>query len=177
MKTLEPLIDERFDASKEIPASTVPFSREVRKLCEDNACGNFGKSWTCPPAIGPLENLQEKLSPFSRFIVIYKVYTMKDSFDWEGMVNGHKDFQSRIIGLKKAITESFPDLSFVVLGAGTCTLCKTCTYTLDEPCRNPEDAMVSVEACGIDAMKMMGDNGLKYNNGPNTVTYIGGIYY
>lgn len=168
-------IDDYFDHSKIIPASNVSFGNEVRELCEQNACGKFGKSWTCPPAVGSLEELHARLKGFNQFIIFYEVYALEDSFDWEGMMNGVKDFQSKIFKLKKQIKEENAD--FIVLGAGACQVCEVCTYLEQKPCRFPDDAMYSVESFGIDAMKLMKDNGLNYNNGPNTVTYIGGLFY
>jgi hypothetical protein len=37
--------------------------------------------------------------------------------------------------------------------------------------------IVSLEACGIDVMRLMKVNGLPYYGGPNTVTYIGGLAF
>lgn len=174
---LQKTIDDLFDHSKEIASSSVPFDDEVRKMCEQNLCGNFGKSWTCPPAIDAPELLVEKLSSYNRFMIVDKVYTLEDSFDWEGMVSSAKDFQTRIHRLKKQIESMEPEGSFLSLGAGACQLCETCSYQQQEPCRHPADALFSVEAFGIDVMKMMADNGMSYNNGQNTVTYIGGIFW
>lgn len=174
---IDHLVEELFDHSKLIPISDIPFDMAVRKLCEQNACGKFGSCWTCPPAIGEVQELQDSLADYKDFLVFYKVYTLEDSFDWEGMINSVKDFQKKILQLKKQIQYQDPDFSFLVLGAGACMLCEKCTYPQNEPCRLPEHAIFSVEAFGIDAMKMMRDNDLKYNNGPNTVTYIGGIFY
>ena len=56
-------------------------------------------------------------------------------------------------------------------------MCNPCAYVNGEPCRNPDDAIIAVEACGIDVMGLMKDHGLKYYNGKNTVTFIGGILY
>ncbi len=56
-------------------------------------CGYFGKSWTCPPAIESLEELQVKISQFNQVVVFNKVYQLTDSFDWDGMQNGAQDFQ------------------------------------------------------------------------------------
>jgi predicted metal-binding protein len=170
-------IETYFDGSKELPITGIPFDNEVRKLCEQNACGKFGKSWTCPPAIGSIEELRKGLARFDHFLVFYKVYTLEDSFDWEGMASSVKDFHARVFKLRKDVKQKKPEFDFLVLGAGACQLCETCTYTQNKPCRLPDDAMFSVEAYGIDAMKMMQDNGLKYNNGPNTVTYVGGLIY
>lgn len=177
IETIKDLIDHHFDHSKTIAASAVPFDNEVRRLCEQNRCGKFGKTWTCPPAIATIEKLRESLTGFNRFLIFYKVYTLEDSFDWKGMMKGVNDFQSRIFKLKKHIRAKDPAFDFLVLGAGACQVCDACTYPENKPCRFPDDAMHSVESFGIDAMKLMRDNGLKYNNGSNTVTYIGGLFY
>ncbi len=166
-----------FDNAKDIPAASVGFSEEVRTLCEQNMCGNFGKSWTCPPAVDSLEILQAKVAPYTRFTIFNKVFPLEDSFDWEGMVNSVKAFQRGIGKLKKGLRNADPGFDCLILGAGACTLCPTCSYTLNEPCKNPDNAVYSVEAFGIDAMALMTDNGLQYNNGPNTVTYVGGVFH
>lgn len=177
MRMIEPLAKQFFDHSKAIPVSGIPFDSEVRRLCEQNMCGNYGKSWTCPPAIDTIEKLQSQLSCFDRCLIFYKVYSLEDSFDWQGMMTGVKDFQSRIFKFKKDLQNQDTELDFFFLGAGSCQLCDTCTYSQQKPCRNPEDALFSVESFGIDAMKMMMENGLNYNNGPNTVTYIGVLFH
>lgn len=89
---LHRIILDRFDHSKEIPSSSVPFNEEVRNMCEQNMCGNYGKSWTCPPAVASLDQLHLQLSSYNRFMIVDKVYTLEDSFDWEGMVSSMKDF-------------------------------------------------------------------------------------
>ncbi len=57
------------------------------------------------------------------------------------------------------------------LGCEGCNLCPICTYP-DAPCRHPDRAIPSVEACGIHVVEFSRNIGLKYNNGPNTVTYF-----
>ena len=84
MKQFERFFQDHFDNFKMIPFSGVTFSSEVRKLCEQNSCGNLGKSWTCPPAVAPPGELKNQLSRFHRVIIVNKVYPLEDSFDWEG---------------------------------------------------------------------------------------------
>jgi predicted metal-binding protein len=177
MTVFSRLVETFFDRSKVIPLSRIPFDSEVRRLCEQNMCGNYGKSWTCPPAVGPLEALRSRLSDFDKCFVFCQIYSLEDSFDWHGMMSGVRDFQKRIFSLKKEIQNKAPLSDIFFLGAGSCQLCDICTYPQGEPCRNPDGALFSIESFGIDAMKMMKENGLKYNNGPNTVTYIGLLFY
>jgi predicted metal-binding protein len=177
MKRFNNYIQELFDNAKVISFSKIPFSSEVRKLCEQNMCGNFGKSWTCPPAVESPEELQNQLSHFNQVMIVNKIYKLSDSFDWEGMKRGAEDFQSKILKLKIRIRKSDPDFLFIALGAGICRICEICTYEKKLPCRNPLDAIVSVEACGIDVMDMLKQTELTYNNGPNTVTYVGAVFF
>ena len=166
-----------FDHVKETRTASIVFSDEVRGLCEQNMCGNYGKSWTCPPALDSLDTLKSRVAPYPSFLVFNKVYALEDSFDWEGMVSSIKDFQAGIVKLRKAVRVMDPGFDFMVLGAGACSLCESCTYGEGKPCRNPDDAIFSVESFGIDATALMTANGLKYNNGPNTVTYVGGLFH
>lgn len=51
------------------------------------------------------------------------------------------------------IIEENSDLNkFLPLNAGPCTFCAKCTFLDGEPCRFPDKAVFSVEACGIDVM-------------------------
>lgn len=89
-------------------------------------------------------------------------------------MDGAKEFNDRLLKLKKDIDKS---KDIMVLGAGACTLCDKCFYIDQKKCRRPDDAIISCEAFGIDVMTLMKENELKYNNGANTVTYIGGVLY
>ena len=91
------IIRDSFDQSKDISAASAPFDDEVRKMCEQNTCGKFGKSWTCPPAVGPVEELRSRIASYRDLMIFIKIYTLEDSFDWEGMLNSAKDFQQKII--------------------------------------------------------------------------------
>ncbi|NTW71419.1 MAG: DUF2284 domain-containing protein [Eubacteriaceae bacterium] len=162
-----------FENFKVVPRESITLSPEVRKMCERNTCGNYGKSWTCPPALAPIEEIQDKFNSFEHFVVVFQVYPLKNSLDYKGMMAGVEDFKVRMNQLHQELKGTD---RYMMLGAGGCNLCKECTYP-QAPCRRPEDAIVSAEAYGIDVMKLMRENHLKYNNGPNTVTYIGGILF
>jgi predicted metal-binding protein len=124
-----------------------------------------------------VDEFRKDIAAYDTFLIIYQVYTVKSSFDWRGMMAAGKDFKDRLYELKKEIQSALSDLDFILLGAGECHLCERCAYLDDEPCRLPEDAMVSVEACGMDVMTLMKDHGLKYYHGKNTVTFIGGLLH
>ena len=65
----------------------------------------------------------------------------------------------------------------LTLSAGACSLCKECSYIHDSPCPIPERAFGALEAYGVDVAALLKQCGLTYNNGPNTVSYVGVILY
>ena len=38
-----------------ISTDDIPFEPEIRKICEDNVCRLYGKTWACPQAVGTVE--------------------------------------------------------------------------------------------------------------------------
>lgn len=163
-----------FQNCDELPREAVILNPEVRDMCESNTCGQYGRNWACPPALAPLDEIKEKFDKFSNFIMLSQIYELEDSMDFEGMTEGIKDFQERLVKLNKTLKGS--GTPYLILGAGGCSLCAKCTYP-EQPCRRPDDMIISLEAYGIEVIKVMKDNGLKYNNGPNTMTYMGGVLY
>ena len=72
-------------ASAMINTGDIEFVPDFRAACEANACGNYGKNWMCPPAVGPAEDLKEKVLEFSTGVIFQTVYPLEDSFDFDGM--------------------------------------------------------------------------------------------
>ena len=152
----------------------IPFSPQVREACEANMCGRYGKTWMCPPGVGDWRELKELYSGYQNAFVYTTKHDLEDSFDWEGMQEGgrqHALVDDALLEELKQEPEPY-DLS----GAGSCSLCEKCTYP-DAPCRHPDKARRSLEACGIDVVALSKAAGLHYINGENTVTYFSILYY
>ena len=152
----------------------IPFTKEVRAACEANLCGRYGKSWACPPGAGDWEELRDHYKNYKNALVYTTKHDLEDSFDIEGMDEGriqHEKLDQTVLGLLENEKEPFE-----LLGAGSCSLCEKCTYP-DAPCRFPQKAKRSMEACGIDVVSLSKSCGINYTNGANTVTYFSVIYF
>lgn len=157
-----------------IKTSEIPFLPFIREICQGNGCGQYGKTWACPPAVGTFEACRSRCLEYEKALVFSAVYPLADSFDYEGMMAGHRAFKAlcdRLYALAK------PALShFLLLSNEGCTRCKSCTYP-DSPCRMPERLFPSVEGFGIHVGQLAEKAGLNYINGENTVTYFGVLLY
>lgn len=145
---------------------------EVRKICEGNTCRNYASSWACPPAIGTLEECMERVSQYDTMLLFSCKYELEDSFDFEGMTAGMKDFKHKTDAFHAQLNCIFTD--FLLLSNEGCGRCKTCTYP-DAPCRFPHLLHHSLEGYGFIVNELAKEAGIKYNNGANTVTYFGAL--
>ena len=159
-----------------LPVEQIPFDPALRKACEANYCGNFGKNWTCPPDIGPIDELIEKARQYRHALVYQTVSAIEDSFDFEGMtaaLERHREITDRITGAVRAAS----DAPMLQLSAGGCIICEKCAKRDKEPCRYPDRALGSLEAYGIYVAKLAKLADMNYINGKNTVTYFGAYLF
>lgn len=152
----------------------VPFCAEVRDMCKSNRCGLYGKTWTCPPGVGDWEQLREECYAHAHALVFTTKHVLDDDFDFEGITAAGTHHKQLDLALAEALGKA--GIPHLLYSAGGCSLCKTCTYPT-APCRHPERVHRSMEACGIDVGTLARACGLRYNNGPQTVTYFSMIVF
>ena len=159
-----------FRSWAELKVETLEFLPAVRDMCAENKCGRYNASWSCPPACGSLEEMREKVTAYSKGVLVQTVAELKNSFDWKGMVAAGEQHKQNQEKMRLLLLKEYPRL--LTMGAGSCTRCETCTYP-DAPCRFPESLTVSMEACGLFVSRVCKANGIPYNHGENTVCYTG----
>lgn len=158
-----------------VKVDEIRFDPSFRTLCEANSCGYYGKCWTCPPDAGTIDALMQKAKSYQNALVFQTVSKLEDSFDIEGMHEASLRHNRLVQCVRDAAKQEHPDC--FVLGAGACGVCAVCSKRDDQPCRFPDKAITSLEACGIDVSQAAKLAGLRYINGENTVTYFGMVLY
>ena len=154
----------------------ISFDKSFRSMCASNVCGNYGKSYMCPPDVGEIGSLIEKAKAYRYAIVYQTIGMLEDSYDFEGMMEAgqrHND-------LSQKVRKLFDQNGFenaLHLGAGGCRLCPVCGKKTGEPCRYPDRAMSSLEAYGVNVSKLATQCNMRYINGTNTVTYFGAALF
>ncbi len=146
----------------------------VRESCAANACGRYGRCWTCPPELGDLETLDAELHSFPDGVLIQNITALEDSWDFEGMKEAARAHNQMMRELGQRLTANHPECDSLALGCGGCGYCETCTCP-DDPCRAPEQALASVEGYGLDVKMLVESVGLNYINGKDTVSLVGAV--
>lgn len=137
-------------------------------MCAAGRCGAYGRSWSCPPGCGSIEENAEQMARYSSGILVQTSGQLEDDFDIEGMARIHESHKKNFFTLARQIRCLEPDC--LPLTAGSCTLCRKCTYP-DKPCRFPQKRLSSMEAYGLLVSDVCKKSGLEYNYGPGTMTY------
>ena len=170
MKMIQEMLEGRIFEYTVLLTKDINFSPELLKACEQNTCGKYNKRWNCPPAIGPMEILKEKILSFSHAFVFTTKSDLEDSFDYEGMLRASENHNK----ITQEVHDKFGKTN-PVYGAGACRICETCAYP--EACRFPDRVFISIEANGINVTELSRSGGVRYNNGENTVTYFSMVLF
>ena len=158
-------------------AEDIHYEESFRKACEQNVCRKYNANWVCPPAVGPISELKERASQFPQGLLFQTVYTLSSSFDLKGMQAAKKVHDGVFRDILAAVRQT-PQVGEVLpLNAGACGFCERCAYLDQEPCRFPQEAFASVEAYGIDVIRLEKACGIPYYHGKNTIGYVGLILF
>ena len=159
-----------------IGQESIVLNAEFRAMCEANRCGVYGKCYMCPPDVGPIETLMQKIRTYDKGLFYQLIAPLEDSFDIEGMAEAKKALvkvsQRLLDALRPVLGEDALHLS-----GGGCGLCDCCAKATGEPCCHPDRAIASLESYGMDVYSTTKGTGMKYINGADTVTYFGMVLY
>jgi predicted metal-binding protein len=160
-----------------LDTSGIQFHEDFRKACEQNVCRKYDTNWMGPPAVGPISELKQKATQYKQGMLFQTVHTIASNFDMKGMMAAAKVHETIFRDLLGRIRKEYPAEQILPLNAGCCQICGRCAYLDGEPCRNPEDAVASVEAYGMNVIALQKSAGLTYYHGKNSVTYVGMILF
>jgi predicted metal-binding protein len=151
-----------------LEAGKLRMLQEVRDMCAADKCHLYNRSWGCPPACGTLDEMREKVSHYSRGLIVQTVGELEDSLDFDGMQDAAMRHAGSFKALWNTLLAEYSGL--LAMGSGGCARCEKCTYP-DALCRFPDEVAASMEACGLLVSQVCADNGVKYHYGSGTIAY------
>ena len=157
-----------FTHAGELEMSSLVFRQDVRDMCSADKCRSYGRSWSCPPAVGSLERSAEIASKYHRGIIVQTTGQMRREIDYHTIFKVNDQHVRNFAALSRQVRTLFPGC--LPMGAGACSICRQCTYP-DRPCRQPDKLIISMEAYGLLVNDVCKASGLEYNYGDKTVTF------
>jgi predicted metal-binding protein len=167
-------LDAGFSYADALDVASLRPREEVREMCAVNKCGAYGTNWSCPPACGTLDDCAAWLKAYPHGLILQTTGQLEDSFDYEGIERLQKEHAEHMAAFAQKIRPFM--FGALLLGAGACRRCKTCTYPA-APCLFPDELCSSMEAFGLVVSDVCRDSGIPYYYGPGTLTFVGCVLF
>lgn len=154
-----------------IDSKDIPFNFSFRKYCEDNVCGNYGKTDTCPPGCGTPEELKAKMTAFPKALVLQTKWDVGDYKDPKPIIEAKLIHNGSMLKIAEKLGK------VCMAGSSACTLCSPCKQLAGEPCPHPDKKFYCMSAYCIDVKALAEKCGMDYFSPDGKMGAFGVISY
>lgn len=156
-----------------LDSDEILFSERVRYICQED-CDRYGKSWSCPPAVGSVEECRKRCLEYKKVLVFTTLAEVADSAMLEETLKTRKGHEEVTRGIRKAFADAGEKC--LALSSESCGLCENCTWP-EAPCRYPDRMLPCIESYGILVTESAAKCGIDFFYDSQTVTWFGMIFY
>ena len=156
-----------------LEAGQVSFLQRVRDVCR-NECPRYGTSWSCPPAVGTVEECRERCLRYDKCFIFSTIAEVTDTADLAQTLATRMEHEEITRRVADMFRRRNPDVT--VLSTESCEICRTCSYP-DAPCRHPDRMFPCVESYGILVTELAEKGGMEFNNGAGTITWFSVVFF
>lgn len=146
----------------------IKFYPNVRTICEIE-CPQYGKSWSCPPAVGTLEKCKERCTKYKNAFIFSTISEVKDILNMGETLSTRFEHIQIVDDIRKEVFVDGDDI--LILTAESCDICAECSYP-NEKCRYPKKMYPCIESQGILVTEICEKQEMSFLNGYNTITWF-----
>lgn len=157
-----------------IDPQKLEFSDRVRWICR-NECPMYGKTWACPPGVGPVPECREKCLKYENCLMIVTVTEVNDISDIRQTLDTRPPHEKLTNQVRDLMREQ--GARPYILSTEACDICARCAYQDGLPCRMPGKMHPCVESHGINILPTLEENGIEFQYGNNVVTWVSLLFY
>lgn len=155
-----------------LDAGEIPFSEKVRHICRTE-CERYGRSWSCPPAVGEVEECRKKCLRYRKALVFTTMAEVTDCSVLSETLATRKGHEKITRALVQELKKRGADC--LALSGESCRICDVCAYP--DRCRHPDEAIPCVESYGILVTQIAEKCGIEFYTDMYTVTWFGLIFF
>lgn len=150
------------------------FKEEVRQICKQE-CPMYGKSWSCPPAVGTVEECREKCLGFNGAFLFTTIAEVSDVANLEETLQTRFEHEEITRTLGKIFKSEGAEM--MLLSSESCAICDSCAYCEGGNCRHPEHMIPCIESQGILVTALAEKYDIPFLDSLTTVQWFGLILY
>lgn len=150
----------------------IEFHSKVRTICKKE-CPKYGKSWSCPPAVGSVEKCIDTCKQYPYALLFSSVAEVKEYSNMENLLAmklEHEEITAQIEQYLKS--EAW---KCYTLTTDSCSICEKCSYP-KKSCNHPEAMYPCIESHGILLTKSIEENHMDYFMGEQMVLWFSLIF-
>jgi predicted metal-binding protein len=150
------------------------FKQEVREICKKE-CPMYGKSWSCPPAVGTVEECRKRCLEYSGVFLFTTIAEVSDISNMEETLRTRASHENYTREIGRYFQEAGAEIR--MLSSESCAICESCGYCQGEACRSPEYMLPCIESYGILVTEIAEAYGIDFFMDMTTVQWFGMIFY
>ena len=155
------------------------FTERVRDICRQE-CPRYGKSWSCPPAVGSVEACREKCLSWPHVLFFSTVAEVSDISCMEETLATRAEHERVTLAVEKDMREL--GLDVYTLSSDSCAICESgadapgCAWP-DAPCRFPQLMHPCIESHGIVVADLVEKCEMDYYLGERVLLWFSLVFY
>ena len=155
------------------PTAQLVFSEKVRHICRTE-CPQYGKSWACPPAVGPVADCKARCLSYPNALLIVSMAEVTDIADMAQTLATREEHEELTRTVRQLMRQQ--GVEPYVLSTESCAICDHCAYP-DGPCHFPDRMVPCVESQGILVTDLAERFHIDFQAGNNLVTWFSLLLY
>lgn len=157
-----------------IDPAELTFKEEVRQICKQE-CPMYGRSWSCPPAVGSVETCKKRCMSYAGAFFFTTIAEVTDIANFEETLQTRFEHEHITRTLGKIFMEE--GLEVLLLSSESCAVCDSCAYCEGRSCRHPEYMIPCIESQGILVTELAERYDIPFLDSMTTVQWFGLILY
>ncbi len=153
-------------------SSEVDFSDKVRTICK-RECPRYGKSWSCPPAVGSVEKCRNACLAYPKVLVFSTISEIRDFNDMKENLKTKAEHENITRKIEKHLRVN--GVPCYTLSSDSCAYCEKCAYP-QGPCVHQDIMHPCIESHGIVMTNTIEKNSMDYFLGENLVLWFSMIF-
>ena len=156
-----------------INSADLVFEPRVRQICSGE-CPMYGKSWSCPPGTGTLEQCRERCLQYKEVMLISTVAEVSDIANMDETLSTRREHED----ITRQVKDIFKDLGVeaFVLSSEACQNCEECAYP-NGPCKYPDRMLPCIESHCILVTDLAERFGIEFLHSATVVTWFSLIFF
>lgn len=157
-----------------LKTESISARERVRIICQTE-CERYGSTWACPPAVGTLQECEDRIHSYDSAVFFSSVAEVSDLFNMEEMLSTRQDHEE--LTEQVALFLRQEGFKTFTLSTESCDICDHCTYPEGKPCRHPEQMHPCLESHGVVAAEIVEEQQMEYDLGGNTILWFSMILF